>query len=74
MIYYHSYRFNGGLIECEFDYEPEERGAREDGIQLEPDCPPVLTLIAAYLNRIDILELLSGDAIEEIEHDALKSI
>ena len=67
MTYYHNYRFNDSILDCELDYEPAERGAREDGVQLEPDYPSTMTLTAAYLNRVDIFELLSEGIIDVIE-------
>lgn len=67
---YHNYRFNGSLLDCELDYEPAERGAREEGQQLEPDFPSMLTLTAVYLNHVDIIDLLSEEMVTIIEADA----
>lgn len=72
MIHYHNYRFNASILDCEFEYEPAERGSRENGQQMEPDYPATLTLYAAYLNRVDIMDLLSDEIIEDIEADAME--
>jgi len=65
--------FDGGELDCELDYEPAERGARENGtgLQLEPDYAENAILISAELNGVDISELLSSEVIGLIEAKAL---
>lgn len=61
-------------VTCHMEYEPAERGSREygSGLQLEPDYPASMTLVAAYLRGVDITEILSDDMKEEIEVEALE--
>lgn len=63
-------------IACRLECEPAERGARERGtcLQLEPDYPESVQLVAAYLRGIDILPILCEDQIEQIEALALQSM
>jgi len=67
----YTYIFDGGELECELEYEPAERGSRENGMQMEPDYPESCTLEKAKLNGIDIAELLSSDVVSLIELEAL---
>jgi len=67
----YTYIFDGGELECELEYEPAERGSRENGMQMEPDYPESCTLETAKLNGIDIAELLSSDVVSLIELEAL---
>lgn len=61
-------------LECWFEYEPAERGARErgTGLQLEPDYPETWTLCHVYLpgSDIDIAPVMSDKLIALIEEDA----
>lgn len=56
-------------ITCLMEYEEAETGARErgTGLQLEPDYPANATLIGAYLNGVDILEILPKETVDNIE-------
>jgi len=70
----YTYKFLGGELDCELDYEPAENGARErgTGLQLEPDSPERAYLLTAELNGVDIAELLSEEIIGLIETKALE--
>lgn len=58
---------NGIELVCHIDYEPEEFGSRENGLQMEPDYPASITLCGVYAGSlVDIQELLSEDIIDEI--------
>ena len=54
---------------CLMEYEEGETGSRErgTGLQLEPDYPASATLIGAYLNGVDILDILFKETIDSIE-------
>ena len=56
-------------ITCLMEYEEAETGARErgTGLQLEPDYPANATLIGAYLNGVDIIDILSKETVDNIE-------
>lgn len=57
-------------LECWFEHEPEERGARSRfGEQLEPDYPATWALYHAYLpeSDVDIAPVLSSAVVEAIE-------
>lgn len=60
-------------LECHFEYEPEIRGAREPltGMQLEPDYAATLTLTEARVQGVNILPLMSIDAIDDIERELM---
>lgn len=66
----------GEAIVCHLDHEPACRGARESGtgLQLEPDYAESVSLAAAYLRGVDILQLLSESQIQRIEELALQSL
>jgi len=68
------YKFLGGELDCELDYEPAELGSRErgTGLQLEPDSPERAYLVTAEINGVDILEWLSEEVIGLIEAKALE--
>jgi len=72
----YTYKFHGGELDCELDYEPSERGSRErgTGLQLEPDYPERTNLEIAKLNGVEITELLSQRIIELIEEQSLKEM
>lgn len=60
----------GVTLTCFFEYEPEERGAREygTGLQLEPDYPATHTLMHAYTPEgLDIAPVMRFELISEIE-------
>lgn len=56
---------------CHLEYEPAERGSREHGLQMEPDYPAQVTLVAAYVRDVNVYDLLSDDQISQIECAAL---
>jgi len=68
----YTYIFDGGELECELEYEPPERGSRENCVQMEPDNPGYCILETAKLNGVDIAELLSLEVIGFIETMALE--
>jgi hypothetical protein len=60
----------GTELNCWFEYEAAERGARSRfGEQLEPDYPATWALWHAYLpdSNVDLCPLMRVDLIEEIE-------
>ena len=71
-MYYFNYDFAGGTLNCELEYEPAEKGSWEGGLQVEPNYPACMTLYNAYINAIDVVDLLSGQTILDIETAALK--
>lgn len=54
-------------LQCSLQVEPAEQGAREDGVQLEPDHPAEVTLLAASVRGINISEMLDGCTLTKIE-------
>ena len=56
-------------ITCLMEYTEAETGSRErgSGMQLEPDYPADATLIGAYLNGIDIIDILDKQTVDNIE-------
>jgi hypothetical protein len=71
-LHYFNYNFTGGVLKCELEYEPAEYGQREGGLQIEPDYPACMTLCNAYINDVDVVDLLSEKTIADIEAAALK--
>lgn len=60
----------GVFLTCFFEYEPEERGAREvgTGLQLGPDYPSTFTLMYVYTpGGLDISSVMKLELIDEIE-------
>ena len=59
------------MLNCWFEYEPADRGARErgTGLQLEPDYPATWALHHVYLpnSDVDITPVMSESMIGEIE-------
>lgn len=68
----------GVTLTCFFEWEPEERGAREygTGLQLEPDYPETFTLMHVYLpgSDVDIAPIMLVGLIDEIEEWAQEQI
>ena len=58
----------GVELRCWFDYEPPERGDREDGVQMSPDYPAMWTLCHVYLpgSTVDIASVMSSERLSEI--------
>lgn len=63
----------GVELECWFEFEPAQQGAREygTGLQLEPDYPETWTLCHVYLpgGDIDITPVMSDKLIRLIEEE-----
>lgn len=62
----------GEPIECHLDFDEGEEGSREQGVQMEPDISPSMTLHNAYVKGVDIADVLAPSIIEEIEQAALE--
>ena len=52
-------------LECEFDYEPEEPQTWD-----EQGWPETYTLTGAWLNGVDIVELLDPAIVQQLEERA----
>ena len=62
------FKIDGVDLTCHIEYEPAERGSRENGIQMEPDYPESISIEAIYAGgSMDIQALLSDAILEEIE-------
>ena len=70
--YYFDYNFAGGILKCVLEYTPKEEGSRESGLQIEPDYPADMCLYNAYIDDIDVVDLLSESTILDIETKALE--
>ncbi len=57
----------GRMLSVEFDYEPEDIALRINGIQMEPDYPAQVDLLAVMVEGVDIIDLLSADILAAIE-------
>ena len=64
----------GRMLTVEFDYEPEDIALRVNGIQMEPDYPARVDLLAVMVEGVDIIDLLSSDILEAIESEIWKGI
>jgi hypothetical protein len=62
------------MLTVEFDYEPEDIALRVNGIQMEPDYPARVDLLAVMVEGVDIIDLLSSDILEAIEAEIWKGI
>lgn len=71
--YWFDYNFAGGVLKCELEYIPEEKGSWGDGQQMEPDYPADMVLHSAYIDGIDVVDLLSDGTINGIEDKALEN-
>jgi hypothetical protein len=71
LVYFDSDDLGVELL-CWFDYEPPERGDREDGLQMSPDYPAMWTLCHVYLpgSNVDIAPVMSSGRLSEIEEYA----
>lgn len=58
-------------FEINFNYYPASRGAREGGLQLEPDEPAMAEINEISLAGNDVTELLDDKIIEKIEEKLL---
>jgi hypothetical protein len=72
VLVYHDSDDLGVELRCWFDYEPPERGDREDGVQMSPDYPAMWTLCHVYLpgSNIDIAPVMDSSRISAIEEAA----
>lgn len=70
-IEYHWQALEDEPVICHLEYTPPERGAREFGLQIDPDYPADCTLEAAYVCGVNIIDLLSQDQCRRIEEFAL---
>lgn len=61
------YTLHGIDLACDIEYEAEERGSRERGVQMEPDYPATATVCNVYVRDIEISALLDCDQKAEIE-------
>ncbi len=72
--YHEQIMLDDASIICHLEYEPAERGSREHGLQMEPDYPAQVTLVAAYVRDVNVYDLLSDDQIEQIEISAARDL
>ena len=57
-------------LDCTLEYEPEELGSWSDGLQQEPNYPAQVILYTAFVNDVDVFDMLNADTITDIEHKA----
>ena len=57
----------GRMLTIEYDYEPEDIALRINGIQMEPDYPARMDIIAVLVEGVDIIDLLSEEVLKTIE-------
>jgi len=55
------------MLTVEFDYEPEDKALRINGIQMEPDYPARMDILAVLVEGVDIIDLLSDATLADIE-------
>jgi len=58
---------DGRMLTVEFDYEPEDKALRINGIQMEPDYPARMDILAVLVEGVDIIDLLSDTTLADIE-------
>lgn len=58
---------DGRTLTIEYDYEPEDISLRVNGIQMEPDYPARLDILAVLVEGVDIIDLMSDTALADIE-------
>ena len=58
---------DGRMLTIEYDYEPEDIALRINGIQMEPDYPARMDIIAVLVEGVDIIDLLSEEVLKTIE-------
>jgi hypothetical protein len=61
-------------LQCSLQVEPAEHGAKEDGVQLEPDHPAEVIILAASVRGINIVEMLDSNTVASIQLDAESDI
>ena len=57
----------GRMLTIEYDYEPEDIALRINGIQMEPDYPARMDILAVLVEGVDIIDLLSEEVLKTIE-------
>lgn len=72
--YLHLMQGTNEVLVCHLEYEPAERGSREAGVQMEPDEPAHIALVAAYHRGGNIASVIGDFLTEEIEAMALKEL
>jgi hypothetical protein len=55
------------VLTIEYDYEPEDKALRINGIQMEPDYPARMDILAVLVEGVDIIDLLSDATLADIE-------
>lgn len=70
--YYFDYEWAGGVLKCELEYEPPESGSWQDGLQMEPNYPAQMTLHNAYIDDINVADILAESVVQDIENKALE--
>lgn len=65
-LYHYTYPFDEGELNCELDFQPEERTTHWD-----PGCSAVMELTAAKIKDVDIYDLLDPNFKRVIESKAL---
>ncbi len=58
---------DGRMLTVEFDYEPEDKALRINGIQMEPDYPARMDILAVLVEGVDVVDLLSDATLADIE-------
>lgn len=58
---------DGRMLTIEYDYEPEDIALRINGIQMEPDYPARMDILAVLVEGVDIIDLLSEEVLKTIE-------
>ena len=58
---------DGRMLTIEYDYEPEDKALRINGIQMEPDYPARMDILAVLVEGVDIIDLLSEEVLKTIE-------
>jgi len=62
------FKYKSLFLECEIDYFPSEKGAREIGtsLQLDPDYDAVADVVFVSLNGVDVTDIIREDILDEI--------
>jgi hypothetical protein len=55
------------VLTIEYDYEPEDKALRINGIQMEPDYPARMDILAVLVEGVDVVDLLSDATLADIE-------
>ena len=58
---------DGRMLTVEFDYEPEDKALRINGVQMEPDYPARMDILAVLVEGVDVVDLLSDTTLADIE-------